>query len=106
MTQGPAPYRDCVRAQLRSIAGKAVAPDLSRLDSDTRTSIEIACNSAMTQGPAPYRDCVRRQVASISEKPSLDGGDREQPSPTIEPSSPPSTSMPTSRRSGLAAISD
>ena len=41
------------------------APDLSRLDDDTRMSIQLACISEKTQGPAPYRRCLERQLQSI-----------------------------------------
>ena len=41
------------------------APDISQLDTDTRTSIEIACAGSKTEGPALYRKCVAAQLASI-----------------------------------------
>ena len=40
-------------------------PDLSKLDSDTRQSIETACVGDFTRGPAPYRKCVERQLQTI-----------------------------------------
>jgi hypothetical protein len=45
------------------------AADLSRLDDDTRISIEMACGRAKMNGPAPYRACIQEQLASI------DGGE-------------------------------
>ncbi len=41
------------------------APDLSALDSDTRSSIEVACVMAKTEGSARYYECVNDQLASI-----------------------------------------
>ena len=41
------------------------APDLSKLDRETRRSIETACVGDFTQGPAPYRKCVERQLQTI-----------------------------------------
>ena len=41
------------------------APDLSGLDSDTRSSIEVACVTAKTEGSARYYECVNDQLASI-----------------------------------------
>ena len=38
-------------------------PDLSQLDSDTRSSIELACIGTKGDGPAPYRACVEKQLA-------------------------------------------
>ena len=55
-------------------------PDLSQLDAETRSSIEVACVGAYTQGPAAYRDCVTTQLASIEgvgPAPDLSQLDRE-----------------------------
>ncbi|MBE58124.1 MAG: hypothetical protein CMD66_01700 [Gammaproteobacteria bacterium] len=41
------------------------APDLSGLDSDTRSSIGVACVTAKSEGPARYYECVNAQLASI-----------------------------------------
>ncbi len=41
------------------------APDLSGLDSDIRSSIDVACVMAKTEGLALYNECVNDQLASI-----------------------------------------
>ncbi len=41
------------------------AVDLTGLDSDTRSSIEVACVTAKTEGSARYYECVNNQLASI-----------------------------------------
>ena len=41
------------------------APDLSGLESDTRSSIEVTCVTAKTEGSARYYECVNDQLASI-----------------------------------------
>lgn len=53
---------------------------LSRLDRDTRQSIELACVTEYTQGPAPYRICVEQQLQSIQgagRAPDLSGLDSD-----------------------------
>ncbi|NGP51978.1 hypothetical protein [Thioalkalivibrio sp. XN8] len=49
------------------VSGHAIAqvPDLSGLDLDTRTSIQLACARAKVEGPTVYRDCIVNQLESI-----------------------------------------
>jgi hypothetical protein len=41
-------------------------PDLSKLTSDERQSIELACVVAKTSGPAAYNQCLTNQLAQLS----------------------------------------
>jgi hypothetical protein len=54
--------------------------DLSGLDRQTRTSIEMACSGEKLDGPAPHRKCIEMQLQSIegmNEAPDLSGLDRQ-----------------------------
>ena len=44
-------------------------PDMSNLDYETKSSIEIACVYAKTKGPAKYANCIRDQLRSIGINP-------------------------------------
>ena len=44
-------------------------PDMSNLDYQTRTSIEVACVYAQTKGPAKYANCIRKHLKSIGINP-------------------------------------
>ena len=45
-------------------------PDISRLDYETKSSIEIACVVAKTNGPARYARCINEQLASLGISPN------------------------------------
>ena len=50
-------------------------PNLSALDYETRSSIQIACVNEKLRGPAPYARCINSQLASIGMSP----GSNSQP---------------------------
>ena len=55
-------------------------PDLSRLDGETRQSIELACIGQKSDGPVAYRDCLNKQINALRGSPgipSLSGLDGE-----------------------------
>ena len=59
-------------------------PDMSNLDYETKSSIELACVSQYGQGPAPYSRCVRKQLASIG----ISVGSKPSPPNIIPPRKP------------------
>jgi hypothetical protein len=55
-------------------------PSLSRYDSETRQSMELACVSQNVKGPVAYGACLNQQIASLQSSPgipSLSGYDSE-----------------------------
>ena len=44
-------------------------PDMSNLDSQTRSSIRLACAYERTLGPTKYANCIRDQLRSIGINP-------------------------------------
>ena len=55
-------------------------PSLSRYDSETRQSMELACVSQNANGPVAYGACLNQQIASLQSSPgipSLSGYDSE-----------------------------
>jgi hypothetical protein len=55
-------------------------PDLSRLDGETRQSIELACITQKSDGPVAYGDCLNKQINALRSSPgipSLSGLDGE-----------------------------
>ena len=44
-------------------------PDMSNLDFQIRSSIEVACAIAQTRGPAKYASCIRKHLKSIGINP-------------------------------------
>jgi len=56
-------------------------PDISRLDRETRQSIELACINAKVQGPARYASCINQQLASIGQAPGEVPKQRYAPPP-------------------------
>lgn len=58
-------------------------PDLSRLDNETRQSIELACITQKADGPVAYGECLHKQINALNSSPGipslsgLDGETRE-----------------------------
>jgi len=46
-------------------------PNLSRYDSETRGTMELACVSEKTRGPVVYGACLNRQIASLRNSPGI-----------------------------------
>jgi hypothetical protein len=55
-------------------------PDLSRLDAETRQSIELACITQKSDGPVAYGECLRAQLHSIGIQPGETGDATHVPS--------------------------
>lgn len=75
----------CVRKYIKDVSIAAIAsvvtvaqsahsspiPDISRYDSVTRQSLELACISDKVRGPSAYGDCLNSQIEQIGKSPGI-----------------------------------
>ena len=54
-----------------TLAAAQGLPDLSRLDHETRQSIELACITEKSNGPVAYGDCLNKQLNALRGSPGI-----------------------------------
>ena len=75
-----------------TLAAAQGLPDLSRLDHETRQSIELACITEKSNGPVAYGGCLRAQLQSIGVQPSDSTRVRSARSKHVDVKAPPISS--------------